>query len=308
MENQYLNTANILYVEDEVDIRDGYSRTLKKCAKELYIASNGKEGLAQFNNHPIDIVVSDIKMPMMDGIEMVSHILEISPNTAVIFTTAHSEPNILLEAIEFQVDGYLLKPVPIKKLMALINKVSKNILLEKQNKEYQIKIQKQNEMLKHKVNVDGLTGIYNRNMFEELLTYELKKKERNNEALSIALIDIDLFKKFNDKFGHLIGDEVLIMLADGVSNAIRASDTFARWGGEEFVLIFPNTNLEGAVEISNILRKKIEALKHESAGKVTVSIGVSEVQQGDTLESIFERCDQALYLAKNDGRNNVKFL
>ena len=136
MTNEYLKTVNILYVEDEDSVREGYVKTLNRCAKKLYIAENGEIGLELFksNSADIDIVVTDIKMPKMNGIDMAKEIIEIDPNQSIVFTTAHGESSFLFEAIELQVDGYLLKPVPIKKLMGIIDKISKNIALEKINK------------------------------------------------------------------------------------------------------------------------------------------------------------------------------
>ena len=306
MENKYLKTANILYVEDEKSIQEGFAKTLTRCAKELYIGSDGKEGLELFKKYQIDIVVSDIKMPIMSGIDMAKEILEINPNIPIIFTTAHSESNMLLQAIELHVDGYLLKPVSIKKLMKKINKISKHIALERINKEQQIKIQEQNEILKSIAYFDNLTGAYNRNKFEEIFEYEVNRQKRYNSLLSLAILDIDHFKEFNDNYGHLIGDEILVMIANMVKDSIRKTDTFARWGGEEFVLIFPDTDANGAVLASNILRKKIQLLEHETAGNVTVSFGVSQYKEKDTLASLLKRCDDALYLAKEYGRNCVK--
>lgn len=135
MTNEYLKTMNILYVEDEPSIREGYEKTLNRCARKLYIAVDGEMGLEFFkDNDDIDIIVSDIKMPKMNGIDMVKQIQQINPNIPVIFTTAHGESGFLLEAIELQVEGYILKPVPIKKLINKIEKISKNIMLERINK------------------------------------------------------------------------------------------------------------------------------------------------------------------------------
>lgn len=152
---------------------------------------------------------------------------------------------------------------------------------------------------------DGLTGVYNRNKFDEILIDEIKRATRYSNKLSCALIDIDHFKNFNDTYGHLIGDEILILLANSINSKVRETDTFARWGGEEFVLLFPDTALEDAVIIANKLRSIVEGLKHSSAGNVTASFGLTEFIKGDTIESMIKRCDEALYQAKASGRNCV---
>lgn len=165
-------------------------------------------------------------------------------------------------------------------------------------KEFQIETEKQ-------ANFDGLTNIYNRRKFNEILKNEFLNTQRYKNDLSIAVLDIDKFKKFNDNYGHLIGDEVLITMSKTVSNNLRETDTFARWGGEEFIILFKNTDAQTAKLVSEKLRKKIQEDEHPSAGKITVSFGVTEYKKGDTFETIFKRCDDALYIAKNTGRNKV---
>ncbi len=159
-----------------------------------------------------------------------------------------------------------------------------------------------------KVYVDALTKVYNRNKFDEVLKDEFIYVKRYKHPLSIAILDVDKFKDFNDTYGHLTGDEVLITLAQTVNNSVREADTFARWGGEEFVILFKETRRDIAKEVSQKLKEKIQANKHEVAGTITASFGVTEYQEGDTVESIFMRCDEALYLAKENGRNRVEVL
>jgi len=166
-------------------------------------------------------------------------------------------------------------------------------------KELQLKTEK-------KAYFDNLTKVYNRNKFNEIFERELLRVKRYNNKLSIAIIDIDKFKDFNDSFGHLIGDEVLIMMAQAINKNVRDTDTFARWGGEEFTILFKETDLETATRISKKLKDKIESLNHPIAGKITASFGVTQYKDGDTFETIFERCDKALYVAKENGRNRVE--
>ncbi len=124
----------------------------------------------------------------------------------------------------------------------------------------------------------------------------------------MAIIDIDKFKDFNDTYGHLIGDEVLIMMAQSVNDSVRGTDTFARWGGEEFLILFKDTSIENAKMVSEKLRNKIEKLQHPTAGSITASFGLTQYIDGDTTKSMFKRCDDALYKAKEDGRNRVEVL
>lgn len=152
---------------------------------------------------------------------------------------------------------------------------------------------------------DSLTGVYNRLRFHALFEGERQKSLRYGHVFSFVIFDIDHFKKVNDTFGHQVGDHVLQGLAALVANAIRANDLFARWGGEEFVLLLPETDAAGGVAFSEKIRRLIEAHAFPEVGKVTVSIGLTTFGPGDDLGSLCSRADQALYVSKAEGRNRV---
>jgi len=164
------------------------------------------------------------------------------------------------------------------------------------------------DVTKEKAYIDGLTKVYNRNKFDEVFEKEMTVVKRYNHKLSIAIIDIDKFKDINDSYGHLIGDEVLIMIAQNINTHLRETDVFARWGGEEFVILFKETNINNAKIVSLKLKDDIEKLQHPTAGNITVSFGLTEYIKGDTQETLFKRCDDALYTAKHNGRNRVEVL
>ncbi len=153
---------------------------------------------------------------------------------------------------------------------------------------------------------DNLTGIANRNKFEEVIDYELRQTKRYNFPMCLAIVDIDHFKAFNDNFGHLIGDEVLVALAQSLKKNIRETDLFARWGGEEFVILLKNTDVERSLRVLEKFRVIIENIQHEKAGRITASFGVTEYQKGDTLDMMLQRADEALYQAKDAGRNCIR--
>ena len=136
----------ILYVEDEEGIREGLSKTIRYFCDELIGACDGLEGLKLYKEHNPDIIVTDIKMPNMNGIDMAKEILKISPDIPIVFTTVHNETSVRYEVLELQVDGYLLQPVLIKSLIDKINKFSKNISMEKINKMQYVKIQEQKDI------------------------------------------------------------------------------------------------------------------------------------------------------------------
>lgn len=153
---------------------------------------------------------------------------------------------------------------------------------------------------------DALTGIYNRRKFEEVLSYELKQVKRHNYPITLAILDIDHFKNFNDNFGHIIGDEVLVLLARAVQEDVRETDLFARWGGEEFVILLKYTNMEESIQALEKFKTNIENILHPTAGKITASFGVTQNRENDTIDSMMRRADEALYSAKDSGRNCIK--
>ena len=153
--------------------------------------------------------------------------------------------------------------------------------------------------------IDELTQIYNRKKFNTMLSYSIRKWEMNGTPFSIILFDIDHFKKINDTYGHDIGDKVLVELSALVKNLLRNHDMLARWGGEEFVILSPNTVLKDARVFANRLRREIERFPFSYIGNVTCSFGVAEYTAGDTPESLLKKTDEALYLSKHNGRNTV---
>ncbi len=152
---------------------------------------------------------------------------------------------------------------------------------------------------------DVLTGAFNRRKYEEIIDYQLSHAQRYGRNLSLAMIDIDYFKKINDRYGHLRGDEILKILSQIVLSSIRSTDYFVRYGGEEFLILCPETNIEGVVRMVEKLRDKIATFDFGIGEKVSVSIGVTLALKEDTSKDLLDRVDKLLYKAKNEGRDRV---
>lgn len=152
---------------------------------------------------------------------------------------------------------------------------------------------------------DSLTEVYNRHRFLELAHDELDKHIRSEAPLSFVMIDLDNFKKVNDDYGHNVGDQVLKDISSLISRNIRKTDTFARWGGEEFILMLPDSDSYSAYKISERLRLLVENHIFKDAGNLTVSIGISELTECHSLIGTIAQVDKALYKSKLDGRNKV---
>ncbi len=160
-----------------------------------------------------------------------------------------------------------------------------------------------NKELETLTNMDHLTKIYNRKYFMEQIN---KLIEHNGFDFYVLMIDIDDFKKINDEYGHLFGDDVLLQIAKNLSECLRTYDTLSRYGGEEFAILITNNTIEGSYQIAERMRQKVSDLEFRYEIKVTISIGVSKYLQDDSIEDVIDRADKNLYLAKEKGKNQVR--
>ncbi|MEM7053945.1 MAG: GGDEF domain-containing protein, partial [Pseudomonadota bacterium] len=153
---------------------------------------------------------------------------------------------------------------------------------------------------------DDLTGLYNRGHGSELLDRELTRAKRSDQPLSLILMDVDHFKSINDEFGHAVGDQVLVKISESLQNRIREVDIAARWGGEEFVIILPDTRLDDAKTIAGELQKGIRSLAKPDGNHLSMSMGVTQYRTDESVSGLLKRADQLLYTAKNTGRNRME--
>jgi len=163
----------------------------------------------------------------------------------------------------------------------------------------------ENKVLRRLSSRDALTGIYNRQRFEEELRRAIKHAQRYGTQLSLVLFDIDNFKAVNDGYGHLVGDKVLVEFVSIVGTEIRETDFFARWGGEEFALILPGADKRDATLLANRLRDRICSTYINPVGQITCSFGIDSYRQGDDCETLFKRVDRLMYIAKQAGKDQV---
>jgi len=175
-----------------------------------------------------------------------------------------------------------------------------------ESKKQKMLLEEKNRELEELASIDSLTGVYNRNKLREIAAYELRKYARDKTPLSFIMLDIDYFKKINDTYGHNAGDYALKTISKLVAENIREYDTFARWGGEEFVILVPNSNTEQAVVLAEKIRKKIANFEFEEIGSISCSFGVAQMGDGFELDNLVENADKALYMAKRSGRNRTE--
>jgi diguanylate cyclase (GGDEF)-like protein len=153
--------------------------------------------------------------------------------------------------------------------------------------------------------MDTLTQLANRFEFDKILGHSMDVARRYERSLSVLLLDIDHFKSVNDNFGHLVGDEVLKAFSELLRKQIRQSDVVARWGGEEFIILLPDTSLASAIKMAEALRQRIEVNTFDTVGNLTCSIGAAEFNTIEKADDLLHRADENLYRAKNGGRNRV---
>jgi len=195
------------------------------------------------------------------------------------------------------------KVIPIEITCRLIHDNGKNYIISIARDISMIKVM--NENLKKMATTDNLTGIYNRHKFEEIFKTEIERVLRYESPLSMIMVDIDHFKRVNDTFGHDVGDYVLKSVVDTVKRNIRQIDIFVRWGGEEFIILCPQTDSLSAKTLADKLRNAIEKTTLEKVGNITCSFGVTSYVKKESENSFIKRLDCALYRAKDEGRNRV---
>lgn len=268
---------------------------------DILVSTSGEEALVLAASESIDLILLDVEMPGMDGYEVCRRLKKnpYTKNIPVIFVSAANDVQHETKGLEIGAIDYIIKP--------------SNPAIIKARVKNHLELKKYRDILERISLIDGLTGIANRRHFDQTLEKEWRRALRHRDILSLALIDIDFFKKYNDYYGHLAGDECLQKVGSILTESLkRASDLGARYGGEEFVILLPSTAKAGALTVTERIRSNVEELRisHEMskvAKHVTVSIGVAAIRpELDKVPSeLIRQADSALYQAKNAGRNRV---
>ena len=290
----------ILIVDDERVNRMVLSAVLKD-DNQIILAKSGEQALERLSiDAEIDLILLDVLMPEMDGYEVLRRIKtnDATRDIPVMFITALSSVGDEEHGLNLGACDYIGKPFS----PAIVRARVTNLL----------RFVRQRKLLETLAGRDGLTEIPNRRSFDQALSQEIGRCERSGQPFSLALIDIDYFKQYNDRYGHARGDEALKLVASTLAASLRRpADLVARYGGEEFALILPDADLDGGMELAEALRRAVEVLtiRHEDssiAQHLTISIGgITTTDGNSTPNELITAADLQLYEAKRLGRNRI---
>jgi len=294
----------VLIIDDDDAIRATMHEFIERSGYTTFSAGSAEAAMELLIKEEIDVAITDIILPGRDGLELTDYIKS-GFDIDVIVMTGYSGDYSYEEAINKGASDFVFKPVRFEELILRLKRVLKERRLTRERAKILGKLQ-------NLAITDGLTKLYNSRHFYSQLDAEVGRSARYKHPLSLLLLDIDHFKDFNDAYGHLEGDKVLVSIGLNIQDCLRAMDSAYRYGGEEFTVILPETNGAEAHTVAERIRQKIGSEPHtpESAENITVtiSVGVTEYITGEDATAFVQRADQAMYTSKNKGRNIVTIL
>jgi diguanylate cyclase (GGDEF)-like protein len=284
--------TKVLIVDDEEIVCQVFAEMLREYGYQAVTETDGSKMLDLLWQERFDVVLLDLMLPGMSGLDLLRQLKQGFEDLPVIIVTGYGSIDAAVESMQAGAADFVTKPVPASVLDIRIKRAIEYV------------------QTKRLANTDGLTGLYNRRSFQERLQQEVERASRYHRPLSLIMIDVDHFKTYNDTYGHVQGDAVLVEVARTLKQFSRASDIVARYGGEEFVLILPETDRASATALGKRLRGHIERRKFPGEAQLpghvlTISVGVASYTPPESQEALLAAADMALYQAKREGRNRV---
>jgi len=291
-----ITKGKVLVVDDALDTLEIIQTLLHYEGYDVITALTGEEGVKKAEEEKPEVILMDIKLPGIDGNEALKRIRQINPQQCVVMLTAFATVDNAIQALKEGASDFLKKPFENEHLIHIVNQTleKSHTLKEKEKLE---------EEIRRLSITDDLTGLYNHRHFFKTLESELVRLKRHKTSLSLLLLDLDNFKRYNDLFGHLEGDKVLRKIGELINYSIRNNvDSGYRYGGDEFAVLLIGASHDQAHAIAERIRFSIE--KAELLN-ITVSIGLAEYKDPFSFEKFVKSADDALYVAKHSGGNQI---
>jgi diguanylate cyclase (GGDEF)-like protein len=294
----------ILIVDSDKASRKAMKEFVEMSGFSALEAESGEDSLEMLLENDIDVIITDTALSGMDGMEL-TDLVKKEHNTDIIVLTDYLGDYSYEEAISKGASDFIFKPVRFEELLLRL----KRVLRERRLNAERVTML---ERLKELSITDGLTKLFNSRHFYNQLKNEADRSARYNHPLSLLILDIDHFKEYNDTYGHLEGDKVLVRLGQVIKLLLRKMDSAYRYGGEEFTIILPETEIEEAGTVAQRVRKAIKEIVFSSDPSknvlVTVSIGMTKYRPPEDITAFVQRADKALYNSKSGGRDQVSAL
>lgn len=327
MSSESNGALRILLAEDEDTLRTVITEVLEEDGHAVSGFPTGEAALAEFRRNPFPIVITDIVMGRMTGLQLLAEIKTIEPDAIVLIMTSHASLETATGALRSGAYEFIIKPFEdLDVISSVVNRaaekaelIARNRRLNEDLKDKAKELSNANtaliklaDSLKEYANKDGLTGLYTHRLFRDALVREIAKADRNDGSVSVIFMDVDHFKAFNDVHGHLAGDEVLRTISRLTMGHVPPPGLVARYGGEELVALVPGASKEDALRVAETIRASVESEAFEGEesqplGRVTLSLGVATYPgDGTDAAAVIDYADQAVYEVKSGGRNAVR--
>ena len=296
--------TRVLIVDDDEAVRNTMNEYIQAAGYDSEAVSCAEDALELLRKVHFQVIITDIILPAMGGLELTKNIRK-NKDSDVIVMTGYADDYSYEGAINVGASDFVIKPVRLEELLLRLKRVLKERELTKERVRMMEKLQKL-------AVTDGLTKLYNSRSFYSQLETEVDRFNRYKHPLALLLLDLDHFKDYNDSFGHLEGDKVLVRFSQIIKSCLRTNDSAYRYGGEEFTVILPETGGAEARTVAQRIRSALEAERfYPENGKdvqITISIGVTQYKSKEELSTFIQRADKAMYLSKQNGRNKVSML
>jgi len=296
-----IRPPHILVVDDDNGVRNLYRKIIEGVGYRCTSVPSARMALEVLNQEDVDVVITDIRMPGLNGFSLID-LVKKKCDADIIAITGYGAEYSYEEAVEKGASDFALKPVGSKELVARLKRVLRERSLISEQRQME-------ERLRALTITDHLTALYNSRYFFQQLQSEITRAVRYEHPLSLLLIDMDNFKQYNDRHGHLEGDKVLARMGEIIQECVRKIDSSCRYGGDEFTVILPETGGSEATEVAERIRKSVLndkfSFEQGESIKLTVSIGIAEHRADEGLTEFAKRADEAMFMAKRRGGNQL---